>query len=1574
MTILVADDDRVARLTFAKILTRSGHKVVEAEDGEAAWAILQERDAPKLALLDWIMPKMDGLEVIRKVRASVGRDPVYMMLITSRNGRQDRVRGLKAGADDYLTKPVDPVELKARIKAAERIVQLQASLSQRVIELQSALGARRQLQEALLKEQHHFHSLMAHLPDAIYFKDAASRFTRINKTQAQRMGLADPSEAIGKSDFDFFTPEHAQPAFEDEQEIIRTGEPMVAKEEKETWPDGTVTWVVSSKMPLRQTNGEITGTFGVSHDITQRREAEEANRFLASIVEASTDAISGVSLDGTIASWNLGAELMYGYRADEVKGKPISILIPPERAGETDQIVKELKQGKQFANFETVRLAKDGRRIDVSLTVFPITDSQGRITGSAAIARDITASKRAEKELRQEKSRAQMYFDIAGAMLLVLNPDQEVVRINAKGCQILGYKSEEVVGKRWCHHFVAVPDRDWLNVAFANLAAGETERVERLENRVLTKAGEVRLISWHNTVIRDEAGKIVATLSSGEDITERKRAEEELSLERNLLRTLIDTMPDSVFVKDTEGRVVIDNVAHRRLIGAHTQAEVVGKTVFDYFPSEFASRYAADERAVLASGQPLINREEPTVDQKRNPRWLSTDKVPLRDQSGNTIGIVGVSHDITDQKAAAEELIFKTALLEAQSETTIDGILVVDEVGKVVLSNRRFASIFRLPRQLLEARDDSPVLEHVTNQAADSLAFLERVKYLYAHQKEKSRDEVQLKDGRTLDRYSSPLVDSSGRYWGRVWYFRDITERKQAEEALRASEQRYRRFLERNTAGVIRNGADGTVLDCNAAVLGMLGYDSAEEFKTHRMAEFYCDPRDRDAMLAILRREKLLTGYEFRFKRKDGTLVWLLGNMTLAQEGNREIVEATVIDITERKRAEEELRKLSRVVEQSPASVIITDRQGLIEYVNPAFSSVTGYSLEEVIGKNPSILKSGLTAAETYRELWQTLLDGGEWRGELANRKKSGELYWESASISPLKDAQGITTHFLAIKEDITERKQAEQALKASENRYRQLFERNPSGVLRSTLDGRVLDCNKSMARILGYRSPRELAERDTSELWYNPADRQKMLTVVKELGSLNNCELCLRRKDGGPVWAIAGFNLVESGAGEGAVVESTVVDISWRKEAEEALRRSEERARLLFATIPHPAYLFDCETLDFLEVNDAAVQRYGYSRDEFLRMKTPDISPAEEVERLKKYLKDVLKDIRTVPRAAGEWKQRTKDGRIMDVEITQQILDYNGRLANLVIAQDITARKRLEVDLRQAQKLEAVGQLAAGIAHEINTPIQFVGDNTQFIKDAFRNLEKLLTSYAELRRAVAGRLDDRLLDGLVQAELQADWEYLKDEVPKALEQTLDGVSRVSRIVRAMKDFSHVGRSGEKAAADLNRALESTLVVARNELKYVADVETEFGDIPPVVCNLGDLNQVFLNLLVNAAHAIGDVVKGTGDKGKIRVRTWQEREQVVVAISDTGGGVPEEIREKIFEPFFTTKEVGKGTGQGLTLARNVVVGRHGGSLTFASELGNGSTFFVRLPIGGSGGDGRGEGSTIAAEKVALAQK
>ncbi len=302
-----------------------------------------------------------------------------------------------------------------------------------------------------------------------------------------------------------------------------------------------------------------------------------------------------------------------------------------------------------------------------------------------------------------------------------------------------------------------------------------------------------------------------------------------------------------------------------------------------------------------------------------------------------------------------------------------------------------------------------------------------------------------------------------------------------------------------------------------------------------------------------------------------------------------------------------------------------------------------------------------------------------------------------------------------------------------------------------------------------------------------------------------------------------------------------------------------------------------------------------------------------------------------------------------------------------VTVARDITGRKaaeegrrEMEVQLLHAQKMESIGQLSAGIAHEINTPTQYIGDNIHFIQDGFQQIHSLLGAHARLIEAAKqGPVSEELLAEVDAAALAADLEYLVQEIPKAIEQSLQGVARVVKIVGAMKEFSHPG-THEKTEIDLNRAIESTLTVATNEWKYLAEVVTDFDpSLPPVPCLPGEINQVVLNMIVNASHAIADVIAAGGAaRGTLTLATRGDGDWVEVRISDTGTGIPEEIRCKIFDPFFTTKGVGKGTGQGLAIAHSVVVDKHGGSIRLESEVGKGSTFVIRLPLRLPAGGGK----------------
>jgi signal transduction histidine kinase len=303
---------------------------------------------------------------------------------------------------------------------------------------------------------------------------------------------------------------------------------------------------------------------------------------------------------------------------------------------------------------------------------------------------------------------------------------------------------------------------------------------------------------------------------------------------------------------------------------------------------------------------------------------------------------------------------------------------------------------------------------------------------------------------------------------------------------------------------------------------------------------------------------------------------------------------------------------------------------------------------------------------------------------------------------------------------------------------------------------------------------------------------------------------------------------------------------------------------------------------------------------------------------------------------------------------IEQRVVERTQELEHEISERKIAERERqmMEVQLRQSQKLEAIGQLAAGIAHEINTPTQYVGDNAHFLRESWDVLAKVLHNHQELLIALkenrvteeTAEAAEALLDG-------ADLDFLYKQIPISISATLDGVERVAKIVRAMKEFAHPG-SKEKTPADLNHAIESTVTVSRSEWRYVADLKLDLEpSLPRVPCFVEAFNQSVLNLIVNAAHAIEAAVKDCPEtRGTITIQTRSRGDHAEIRISDTGTGIAESVRPHIFEPFFTTKEVGKGSGQGLSIVYASIVNRHGGDVTFESQVGKGTTFILRLPF------------------------
>ncbi|MGA3160279.1 MAG: PAS domain S-box protein [Terracidiphilus sp.] len=819
---------------------------------------------------------------------------------------------------------------------------------------------------------------------------------------------------------------------------------------------------------------------------------------------------------------------------------------------------------------------------------------------------------------------------------------------------------------------------------------------------------------------------------------ECKRAMEALRISEERFRMIADSCPSMMWATNAEGVFYFINKACCQFFGmTHGELESTRRGMLAH-PDEASAFLAATTRAI---GDRITLRIE-TRFRRADGEWrlLGVFAEPRFSSSGEYLGHIGLCADITERVRSEQKREFELSLIQSIHAETLEGILVVNQAGIVVSYNRRFLSIWglddstaqgSLPHSFIGSEDRAlmlPALERLK----DPVSFTRRVQELYSHPDEMDHCEIRLKDGRTLERHSTGLKNSEGIHLGRVWFFRDITPHKQAEVSLQ----------------------------------------------------------------------------------------WA---SAMADEANQRL-------LAERSTLDNERRILRTLIDNVPDFMYVKDIGSRFVVANLHLARVVGAKTpEELLGKTDFDYYPR-EMASAFRQDEQNVIRSGQ---PLYNREEKGldsagnEIHILTTKV-PLHDSQGQIIGIAGIGRDITARKQIENELLEAERKYRGIFDNAIIGIFQSTPDGRVLSINPAMARIYGYDCPEEMVASVTDigrQTFVDPKRREDLMLLMEKNGAARNFEFEALRKDGTRFWI----------------------------------------------------------TISAVAIRENSV-----------------------------------------------------------------VVRYEGMI------QDVTERKQLQEQLLQAQKLESVGQLAAGIAHEINTPTQYIGDNVRFLKDAFVDVKNLIANYERLLSAAKDNtLSRETIQDVGTAVGRVDTGYLLDEIPKAINQTLEGVTRVATIVGAMKEFSHPDTK-EKIPLDLNHAINSTITVARNEWKYVADLETEFDpSLPLVSCLPGEFNQVILNLIVNAAHAIADVVKKGGpEKGIIKVQTRNCAEWAEIRVQDNGTGIPQKARSRVFDPFFTTKVIGKGTGQGLAIARSVIVDKHGGSIHFETEEGKGTTFIIRLPFNG----------------------
>ncbi len=725
-------------------------------------------------------------------------------------------------------------------------------------------------------------------------------------------------------------------------------------------------------------------------------------------------------------------------------------------------------------------------------------------------------------------------------------------------------------------------------------------------------------------------------------------------------------------------------------------------------------------------------------------------------------------------------------------------------------------------------------------------------------------------------------------------------ERHRLRKSLMDSESRLNAIIEKNMDGMLIVDLNGTIQFANPAGAALFGLSKEE-----------------------------LVGKPFGFPVDSGQIseIEISDNNTepikaemrtsLVQWDEKPAYLVSLRDVTVYKETEENFKLFSRVIEQTADSVLITDIEGIIQYVNPAFEKITGYKKEEVIGKTPRILKSDKHPPQFFEKLWQTILSGKPFKAEIINKKKNGELIYEAKTITPLFNSQGKITHFVATGKDITDKKLAEKAMEESEKKYRQIVDLAQEGIWLLDERANTRFVNQKIVEMFGY-TVEEMIGRPIFDFMDDEmrADA-KIHWEKRKQGIVERNDFLFRRKDGSELWTIASSTPLFDEAGNFRGALKMITDITDRKKIEAKLTRTYDHLKRLLES--SSAVLYTCKASgDYAPtyVSENVKKRFGYETDEFLKnpkLWQENIHPDDK--------ENVLKDMKKIFRNgkhSHEYRWRHKNGNYLWVyDEVQLIYDQNGQPEEMVgIWIDVTEKRNLEQQYYRAQRMESLGTLAGGVAHDLNNILTPILLATEVL--SFKNL------------------DEKGLNILRMIETSA--------------------KRGSELIKQILFFAR-GVEGERAIVQLRHLITEIGKIIKQTFPKSISLSTDVNrELWPVMGDATQLHQVIMNLCVNARDAMPDggniEIKAdniTLDDQYARMHVEAKPgPYVLLSVTDTGSGIPPEIKDKIFDPFFSTKEVGKGTGLGLATVHSIIK-NHGGFINVYSEVGKGTTFKIYLP-------------------------
>ncbi|MBI5835335.1 MAG: PAS domain S-box protein, partial [Armatimonadetes bacterium] len=1271
--------------------------------------------------------------------------------------------------------------------------------------------------------------------DGFWLVDAEGRILEANEAYARMSGYSQAELAtLSVGDLDAIDSPEAVRA--------RTARLLVVGEDRfesrHRRRDGS-TFDVEVAIQYRDIDG---GRFVVFiRDISERKAAEEAQRALLrrfdELAEHSRTVVWEVDAEGRYTYLSRACETVWGYAIDEVVGKLCFYDLYPEarrdayRAAAFDVISAH----GAFCDFENPIVTGQGQVIWVSTNGVPMLGADGELLGYRGTDVDITERHTSAAALRANEELLRGILDNLQDAYVQADATGTITMVSPSAARLYGYGSaDEMVGLPAAALYA---DHDARQAMLGDLfrhghlvdVVGEARR----------KDGSRAWVSLNIQLFRDDQGRVVSMEGMVREITERIEAEEALRASEARHRALFDESPVAVWEEDFSavGRrfeelrrlgvtdfdkylcerpdEVLDLASRVRVLAVNQRSvEMLGASSADELLRDLPSYFTGgslevirQEMVALAQGARFFAARIPIVNGHGVELLLDLRLSVIADNANDLSRVVVSFLDITERTRAEEELRRRESQLRATLSSTADGILAVDDDGRVLYANERFAELWRVPRGLLEAGDDQVLLDFVLAQLVEPEAFTAKVRALYGSDAEDS-DTLFFRDGRVYERRSAPMR-LDGRVAGRVWSFRDVTEGRRAEAALAAAEDRYRSIFENATQGIFQTTPDGRILIANPALARIFGYDSPEQLLAEVQdigSQTYVEPGRRGELRRRLEAQGAVTGFEYEARRRDGAHIWVTQNVRAVRdaEGHVACWEGTVADITERRLAEEALRaqraRQDKMVANIGDVLVIIDQDGINRYKSPNIERLFGWKPEEVVGQPAfdNVHPDDVPAGQAFIAALAGT-PGASGTTEVRYRCRDGSYRWIAFTGTNLlhdPDIRGILGNY----HDISERRAANEALRESEALLRESQRATHVGSYKLDVVAGVWSSSDELDRMfgLGPDHPRTVAA------WLelvHPDHRALMQhhfldEVVGQRKPFDREYQIVRANDGEVRWVYGRGQLTYDDAGDPISMSGTIQDITDRHHAQEAQRALSEQ-------------------------------------------------------------------------------------------------------------------------LAQAQKMESVGRLAGGVAHDFNNMLAVILGHIELAMDEVDSSQPLHDDLLSIQEA-ARRSADLTKQLLAFARQQT-------VAPKVL--------------------------------DLNRTVEGMLRML--ERLIGEDIHLDWqpgGGLWPVRMDPTQVDQILANLCVNARDAIAGI-------GQINIDTANcvldadyvaahpetaAGDYVRLTVRDTGRGMDQATQARLFEPFFTTKALGQGTGLGLATVYGIVQ-QNGGTISVASEPQQGACFTIHLP-------------------------